>query len=385
MSDFIPLVKPYFTEDEAQTAAKAILEGNIGGGGAVSRRVEKKLAERFGAKHALLVPNCTHAMELSWMALDLKPGDEVILPSFTFTSTATSILRQGGVPVFCEIEPDTYNMDVQDAASRITPRTRAIMPVHYAGVGCRMDRIIALAQAHNLRVVEDAAQGVGATYNGKYLGTFGDAGAYSFHITKNITCGEGGAFLTNDDNLALRAEIMHEKGTNRGQFLRGQVDKYTWVDTGSSFVLSDLLAAILETQLDKLDMINQRRGELFQLYQDAFADLEAKGRLKRPVIPANAKSNYHIYALRVAQQERNGLIDALRSHGIGATFHYIPLHSSPFGREALGYTGDELPITEVAAKSLVRLPLYPELTMSQLESIIDAVYQHIGAPERVGI
>lgn len=384
MSDFIPLTKPYFSEQEAQIAAQLVLEGNLGGGGAISRRVEKKLEERFHAKHALLVPSGTHAMELSWMALGLKPGEEVILPSFTFTSSATAILRQGAVPVFCEVEEDTFNLDIGDAAKRLTPRTRAIMPVHYAGVACRMDEIMEFARAHDLQVVEDAAQGVGAMYGDKYLGTIGDAGAYSFHITKNITCGEGGAFLTNDDALALRAEIIHEKGTNRAQFLRGQVDKYTWVDAGSSFVLSDLLAAILETQLDKLDEINARRATLWQTYQDAFAPLEAQERLKRPVVPPNIASNWHIYALRVPIDKRDGLIDALRAQGIGATFHYIPLHSSPFGREQLGYTGDELPVTERVSRSLVRLPLYPDLTTAQLEHIIDAVYHHLGAPERVG-
>src|SRR5581483_7168239 len=249
MSDFIPLTKPYMTEDEARAATDAILRGEVGGGGAASRRVEAKLEQRFEVKHALLVPSCTHAMELSFMAMDLQPGDQVIMPSFTFTSTANAILRQGGIPVFAEIEEETFNLDIEDAASRITPRTRAIMPVHYAGVGCRMDRVLDLAKSYNLKIVEDAAQGVGAKYNGKYLGTIGDAGAYSFHVTKNVTCGEGGAFLTNDDDLALRAEIIHEKGTNRAQYLRGQVDKYTWVDIGSSFVLSDLLAAILEKQL----------------------------------------------------------------------------------------------------------------------------------------
>ncbi|HZQ09061.1 MAG TPA: dTDP-4-amino-4,6-dideoxygalactose transaminase [Anaerolineae bacterium] len=373
MSDFIPLTKPYMTEDEARAATDAILRGEVGGGGAASRRVEAKLEQRFEVKHALLVPSCTHAMELSFMAMDLQPGDQVIMPSFTFTSTANAILRQGGIPVFAEIEEETFNLDIEDAASRITPRTRAIMPVHYAGVGCRMDRVLDLAKSYNLKIVEDAAQGVGAKYNGKYLGTIGDAGAYSFHVTKNVTCGEGGAFLTNDDDLALRAEIIHEKGTNRAQYLRGQVDKYTWVDIGSSFVLSDLLAAILEKQLDKLDEINARRAEIWARFQAGFASLEASGRLKRPVIDPAAESNWHIYALRVALADRDPLIDTLRARGIGATFHYIPLHSSPFGRDHLGYRGDELPVTERAARSLVRLPLYPDLTSSQIEYIIENV------------
>lgn len=375
MNDWIPLTKPYFSEEEAQAASQTILSGEIGGGGAISRRVEKKIAERFEVKHALLVPSCTHAMELSFMALDLKPGDEVVLPSFTFTSTATAILRQGATPVFCEVEADTFNLDVEDAAARITPRTRAIMPVHYAGVGCRMDRILELARSHNLQIVEDAAQGVGAKYDGKYLGTIGDAGAYSFHVTKNVTCGEGGAFLTNDDALALRAEIIHEKGTNRAQFLRGQVDKYTWVDVGSSFVLSDLLARILETQLDKLDEINVMREAHYRAYQDAFASLQARERLLRPVVPPGAESNWHIYALRVTPEKRDLLIDHLRARGIGATFHYVPLHSSPFGKARLGYRGDELPVTETLSRSLVRLPLYPDLTPVQFERIVTAVYE----------
>lgn len=372
MSDWIPLTKPYFSQAEAQAAAQALLTGEIGGGGGISRRVEQKLAERFNVKHALLVPSGTHAMELGLMALDLQPGDQVLVPSFTFTSTATAILRQGAQPVFCEVEADTFNLDVEDAASRITARTRAIMPVHYAGVGCRMDRILELAQNHGLKIVEDAAQGVGAKYDDKYLGTIGDVGAYSFHVTKNVTCGEGGAFLTNDDALALRAEIIHEKGTNRAQFLRGQVDKYTWMDVGSSFVLSDLLARILETQLDKLDEINTKRAALYQSYQDAFAPLEARECLKRPVIPPGIASNWHIYALRVPVAQRDALIDHLRARGIGATFHYVPLHSSPFGRTQLGYRGDELPVTEMVSRSLVRLPLYPDLTWAQVEYIAAA-------------
>lgn len=382
MVDFIPLYKPSFDQAEAQTAAEAILSGNVGGGGAITARVQKQLAARFGVKHALLVTSCTHAMELGLMAFRLKPGDEVILPSFTFTSTANAILRQGAWPVFAEIDEETFNLDVEDVAARITPRTRAIMPVHYAGVGCRMDRLMELARQYDLKVLEDAAQGVGAKYSGAFLGTIGDAGAYSFHVTKNITCGEGGALLTNDDTLALRAEIIHEKGTNRAQFLRGQVDKYTWVDLGSSFVLSDLLAAILERQLEKLDAINLRRGVIWRAYHDAFAGPETAGLLKRPVLDPSAESNWHIYALRVNVAQRDEVIDALRARGIGATFHYIPLHSSPFGRETLDYRGDELPITERVSRSLIRLPLYPDMTDGQVDYVIASVYECLGIPAR---
>ncbi len=385
MTDFIPLTKPYFSNAELEVVSQVLLSGNIGGGGEITRRVEKKLQELFGVKHAVLTTSGTHAMELGLMTLDLKPGDEVILPSFTFTSTATAILRQGAVPVFCEIEEETFNLDVEDAAARITARTRAIMPVHYAGVGCRMERVQDLAQSHNLRVLEDAAQGVGAKYAGKFLGTLGDAGAYSFHVTKNVTCGEGGAFLTDDDGMALRAEIIHEKGTNRAQFLRGQVDKYTWVDVGSSFVLSDLLAAVLEKQLDKLDEIQNKRAAIWARYQEAFAPLERAELLKRPVIDRAAESNWHIYALRVDPTKRDSLIDALRARGIGATFHYIPLHSSPFGIEHLGYQGNELPVTERASRSLIRLPLYPDMTTAQVEYIIENVSEYVQVRERVRV
>jgi dTDP-4-amino-4,6-dideoxygalactose transaminase len=317
-------------------------------------------------------------MELALMAYDLQSGDEVILPSFTFTSTATAVLRQGARPVFAEIDEDTFNLDVADVAARITPRTRAVIPVHYAGVGCRMDRIMELARKNDLFVLEDAAQGVGAKYNRQYLGAIGHAGAFSFHVTKNITCGEGGALLTNDDALAARAEIIREKGTNRQQFLRGEVDKYTWVEMGSSFVLSDLLAAILEKQFEKMDEVQSRRGAIWQAYHKALEPLEKRGLIRRPVLDPAAESNWHIYGFRMDPARRDEILEQLRARGIGATFHYIPLHASPFGREALGYTGDELPITERVSRSLIRLPLYPELRPEQVNDIIAALYEIFG-------
>lgn len=280
------------------------------------------------------------------------------------------MVLRGAKPVFAEIKPDTLNIDPDDIRRRITPRTRAIMPVHYAGVGCDMDEIMAIAEKHGLYVVEDAAQGMDAKYKGRYLGTIGHIGCYSFHYTKNITCGEGGAFLTDDDEIARRAEIVREKGTNRSAFLRGEVDKYTWVSVGSSYVLADLLAAVLEAQLAKRTEIKAKRKEVWEQYYEGLKPLVVEGKVILPVILAGRESNYHIFFFRVADEDtRNTVLDGLRSEEIVATFHYVPLHSSPFGRRQLEFE-DELPITENCSRTLVRLLIYPQLQETWREEVI---------------
>jgi dTDP-4-amino-4,6-dideoxygalactose transaminase len=340
------------------------------------KRVEEQLRETFGVRHALLTTSCTHALELSVLLLDLKPGDEVITPSFTFVSAANAILLGGGKPVFCEIQEETLTLDPEDVERRITPRTRAIMPMHYAGVGADMNRIMDLARRRGLKVIEDAAQGVNAKYRGAFLGTIGDAGAYSFHDTKNFISGEGGAFVTNDEILARRAEIIREKGTNRSNFLRGEVDKYTWVDRGSSYVLSDILAAVLKFELDELNHIQQRRAAIHARYVSGLRDLEMREQLRLPVIPPYCESNYHIFYLILRDgQTRNNLMRHLKDDFVGASFHYIPLHSAPYALTALGTSGLELPVTDSMASRLLRLPIYPALTDAQVDRVIGKVHE----------
>jgi len=371
----IPFYKPCFGEEEKEIALHVLEQGALGGNGYYTSVLRQTMQTLFGVGHVVATTSASDALELAMMALDVRPGDEVILPSFTFVSTANAIIRQGGRPVFVDIEPDTWNIDPDEIERHITPATHGIVLVHYAGQGCAMERIGEIARAHGLWVVEDAAQAVGARYAGRYLGTFGDAGCYSFHITKNVTCGEGGALLTNDETLARHAEIIAEKGTNRAAFLRGEVDKYTWVDLGSSFILSDLLAALITEQLKKMDDINRRRIAIWERYHAELADLEAWGRIVRPVMRPAAEHNGHIYAFLCTEVERrDGVLAALKEHGIGATFHYIPLHSSPYARRH-GLYAEDLPVTERVSASLVRLPLYPELTAEDQTYVIEWVYE----------
>ena len=368
----IPLTLPYMDEDEQQAIIKALADGKIIGNGAISKRVQKKMQELFDVKHVLLTPSCTAALEMSMLALDIGPGDEVILPSFTFVSAANCIVLRGATPVFADILPETLNIDPEEIRRRITPRTKGIMPMHYAGVGCEMDAIMGIAEEHDLFVVEDAAQGVDALYKNQYLGTIGDIGCYSFHGTKNITCGEGGAFLTNDDEIARKAEIIHEKGTNRAAFIRGQVDKYSWISMGSSYVLSDLLAAVLEVQLKKRVEIKYKRKEIWNAFYNGLKSLESQEKLKLTVIPEGCDLNYHIFFFRVSAKDiRDRLLDKLRSCGIGATFHYIPLHSSPYGKVFFPMIENlELRHTEELSNNLIRLPIYPGLNQSEIEFIL---------------
>lgn len=351
---------------------EAVLSGKMSGDGPICQMVERQIVDSIKVRHVLLVTSCTHALEMGMMLLNLKPGDEVILPSFTFVSTANAVIRGGGKPVFCEISDQTMTMDVADVERRITKRTRAIIPVHYAGISAEMNELMDLAKIHGLHVLEDAAQGVNAKYRGRYLGTIGDAGAYSFHDTKNYVSGEGGAFVTNDDELALRAEIVREKGTNRANFLRGEVDRYTWVEHGSSYVLSDLLAAVLKYQLGLRDEIQERRKRIHDLYVDGLRDLEVAGKLQLPIIPDYCESNYHIFYIMLATEaERDRVMKRLKEFGIGSTFHYVPLHSSPYATRMLGTAELHLPVTDRVFRTLLRLPIYPNLEDDDVQYVVE--------------
>lgn len=350
--------RPYMTGGELELIQQAHATGHLSGDGAFTKRCNAWLEQRTGCKKALLTHSCTAALEMTALLLDLAPGDEVIMPSFTFVSTANAFVLRGAVPVFVDIRADTLNIDETLIEAAITPKTRAICVVHYAGVGCEMDTILAIARKHGLPVVEDAAQGILSTYKGRALGSIGQLGALSFHETKNVISGEGGALLINDERFIERAEIIREKGTNRSKFFRGQVDKYTWADVGSSFLPSEILAAFLAAQLGQADAITQRRLAIWDAYHTAFADLEAEGRLRRPIIPADCTHNAHMYYLLLPDlATRTAFIAHLKQQEIAAVFHYIPLHSSPAGLKYCRTTG-ELPVTDSISERLVRLPLW---------------------------
>jgi len=303
------------------------------------------------------------------MALEIGPGDEVICPSFTFVSTANAIVRQRAKPVFCDVCEDTLNLDPTDVAAKLTSRTRAVIVVHYGGIACDMDSFQKLARRHRLAIVEDAAHAIGAKYRGRHLGTLGDMGCYSFHETKNLTCGEGGALLTDDRVHAARAEIIREKGTDRAAFLRGEVNKYTWQSEGSSYLLSEVLAAVLAAQWKKLARITRRRREIFQRYMERLAPLQRAGDLTLPFVPAGCETNGHLFYVRLpSERARNRCLANLRGRGIGAAFHFVPLHSSPYGRQ-FGIQPGALPVTERASRTLLRLPLYPQLRNRDVDFI----------------
>jgi dTDP-4-amino-4,6-dideoxygalactose transaminase len=369
----IPFVKPSLTRAEVESVLNALQMGAIGGNGQISSQTQAWLRDYLQVKHALLTTSCTHALEMAMLGLELGPGDEVILPSFAFVTAATAIIRQGATPVFAEIDEATLNLDPADVARRITPRTRAIVLVHYAGLACQMDTFLELAAAQHLYLIEDAAQALGATYRGRPLGTLGHIGCFSFHSTKNVVAGEGGAFVTDDEAIGQRAEMIREKGTNRAKFLRGEVDKYTWVDLGSSYVISDLLAALLYAQLQRLAEITQARQRIWWHYYEQMAGLETEGWVIRPGLLPQAEHNAHIYALRVTGQRRDQVLSYLKAHGVGATFHFVPLHSSPYGQKHLGYKVGDFPITERASDSLIRLPLYPELSLDQANDVLNVL------------
>jgi dTDP-4-amino-4,6-dideoxygalactose transaminase len=368
----IALSAPWYGEPETARIADA-LRGRTAGDGPLGRRVERRLAEMLGVKRVLLTTSCTHALELALLALGIGPGQEVICPSFTFVSTANAILRVGARPVFAEIEEGSLGLDVADVAARVTEKTAALLPVHYAGVAPDMEGLLGLARSRGLRVIEDAAQGLGATWRGRPLSTLGDLGCLSFHETKNVSCGEGGALVVDDAELAARAEVIREKGTNRSAFLRGEVDKYTWVAEGSSYILSDVLGAILDAQLDRFAEIQARRARVVARYQAGLAEWARAGGVRITETQPERGPNHHIFMLLFPDEAlRNAAMDHLKSHGVLATFHYVPLHSSPFGR-TLAPAGLELPITDRVARTLLRLPLHPLLTEEDVDRVVAAV------------
>jgi dTDP-4-amino-4,6-dideoxygalactose transaminase len=368
----IALSEPWFDDEEAARVGEA-LRGRVAGNGPFCRKVERRLSALLGAPHVLLTTSCTHALELALLAHGIGPGQEVVCPSFTFVSTANAVLRVGARPVFADIEEQTLGLDVADVARRLSPRTAAILPVHYAGVAPDMDALSALARDARVKVIEDAAQGLAADYRGRALGTLGDGGCFSFHETKNVTCGEGGALALADPEVAARAEIVREKGTNRSAFLRGEVDKYTWVAEGSSYVLSDVLGALLDAQLDKLDAVQERRARVSAAYREGLGDWARQHGVALPRQFPDRKANDHLfYLLMPDEPARDRLQVRLREAGVQASFHYVPLHSSPFG-QALGAAGQALPVTERVARTLLRLPLHARLSGEDVARVIEAV------------
>jgi len=363
----IPFNKPFMTGRELDYIAEAHANGHLSGDGPFTKRCHSWLELRIGCKKALLTHSCTAALEMAAILLDLQPGDEVIMPSFTFVSTANAFVLRGATPVFVDIRADTLNIDETLIEAAITSRTKAICVVHYAGVGCEMDAILAIANKHDLYVIEDAAQGVLSTYRGTPLGGIGHLAALSFHETKNVISGEGGALLINDERLAERAEIIREKGTNRSKFFRGQVDKYTWVDIGSSYLPGEITAAFLAAQLEHADEITARRMEIWMQYFDWATPFEATARVRRPVVPEHCTHNAHMFYLLLPDLEkRTAFIEHLRANDIGAVFHYIPLHSSPAGRRFARAAG-ALSITDDVSNRLVRLPLWlPDLDIQRV-------------------
>jgi dTDP-4-amino-4,6-dideoxygalactose transaminase len=369
----IPFHKPCYDERDEQSLITALRSGSIVGDASSTRRAAELFAGILGVKHLFLTTSCTHALELAMMVLRVKQGDEVIVPSFTFVSSTNCIIRQGARVVFAEIDPQTLTIDPDDVAARVTPRTRTIIPVLYAGVTPDLDRLMPLVRERNIVVVEDAAQGVGAEYRGRPAGTTGDIGCFSFHETKNLTTGEGGAFVTNNDAYASTAEIIREKGTNRRQFLEGLVDKYTWVDVGSSFLPSDLTGALLISQLEKREGILRAREAIYRRYLEDLAPLASAGHLTLPTIPPGVRSNYHIFHVLMADETtRNRALTFFRNRNIGTTFHYLPLHLSTVGRE-LGYHAGDFPVTESVSGRLLRLPIYPSLSESEQAYVIETM------------
>jgi dTDP-4-amino-4,6-dideoxygalactose transaminase len=363
----IPFCRADLGERELEAVRRALDSHHLSGDGAFGRKAEAILVEATGVKRAMLTTSCTHALEMSAILLDIGPGDEVIVPSFTFVSTVNAFVLRGATPVFADIRPDTLNLDETQLSSLVTQRTKAIVPVHYAGVACEMDAIL----SHGIPVVEDNAHGLFGSYKGRPLGTFGVLATQSFHETKNFTCGEGGALLVNDARLIERAEILREKGTNRSNFFRGLVDKYTWVDLGSSWVLSDILGAMLVAQLERRAEIQSRRRALFHRYATELADWAASHEARLPIVPAHCEQAFHMfYLLMPTLERRTALIDHLRAEGIQAVFHYVPLHSSPMGKK---FGGRECLVTESVSDRIVRLPFHTCLTDDDQSRVIDAV------------
>ena len=368
----IPFNKPYMTGRELAYIAQAHANGHLAGNGQFSKRCCAWLEDRTGSQKALLTHSCTAALEMAAILSGVGVGDEVIMPSFTFVSTANAFVLRGATPVFVDIRPDTLNIDETKIEAAITPRTKAIVPVHYAGVGCDMDAIMGIAERHDLLVIEDAAQGLLSTYRDRPLGSIGHMAALSFHETKNIISGEGGALLINDPRFVERAEIVWEKGTNRGQFFRGEVDKYTWVDFGSSYLPGEIVAAFLWAQMEEADTITSRRLDIWTRYHEALIDLEAAGRIRRPIVPGDRRHNAHLYyVLLPSLASRTGFIDRLRASEIFPVFHYVPLHTSPFG-QTMGRSVGDMTNTVALSERLVRLPLWIGL-QDELDRVIGEV------------
>jgi dTDP-4-amino-4,6-dideoxygalactose transaminase len=378
----IPFNRPSMVGRELDYIAQAVHGGRLAGDGPFTRRCQQWLEERYGARKVLLTHSCTAALELAALLCDIREGDEVLMPSFTFVSTANAFVLRGARPVFVDVRPDTLNLDETRIEAAITHRTRAVVPVHYAGMACEMEAILGIAKRHGLRVIEDAAQGLGSTFEGRGLGTLGDLGCWSFHETKNFISGEGGALAVQDDSLAERAEILREKGTDRAKFFRGEVDKYTWVDVGSSYLPSELVAAYLYAQLERAEEIMRRRLRIFATYREGLADLETQGLVRLPVVPERCRHNGHMfYLLLPTGRRRDELIAHLDRAGVNAVFHYVPLHESPMGRR-FGYLGGELPVTEDVSRRLVRLPCFFELEPEQQAHVIAAVRSFLEAGAR---
>lgn len=370
----IPYNKPFIVGKELFYIAQAVIENHhTAGNGPFTKKCQTWIEEHLGCRKALLTHSCTAALEMAAILAGISAGDEIIMPSFTFVSTANAFVLRGGIPVFLDIRADNLNLDESLIESAITEKTRAIVPVHYAGLGCNMEKIMAIAAKHNLCVIEDAAQGLLSSYSNRSLGAIGHLGCLSFHETKNIISGEGGALLINDPKLIERAEIIWEKGTNRSQFFRGQVDKYTWVDIGSSFLPSELIGAFLYAQLEEAEKIISRRRAIAQRYVDRLRPLEMKGRIQLPYINHPSESNGHIfYILTGSLEERDRLINHLRKNDILAVFHYVPLHSSPAGIK-YGRAFGNMPVTDDISDRLLRLPLYYEMTDMEVDIVVDAL------------
>lgn len=369
----IPFNKPSLAGNELQYMAQAVANGHISGDGIFSRQCHAWLEGFFGVRKALLTTSCTHALEMAALLLDLQPGDEVIVPSFTFVSTVNAFVMRGARPVFADIRPDTLNLDETRLERLVTSRTKAIFVVHYAGVGCEMDAVLEIANRYKITVVEDNAHGLFGRYKGRYLGTFGSLATQSFHETKNITCGEGGALLINQAHYIERAEILREKGTNRSRFFRGQVDKYTWVDVGSSYPTSDILAAFLCAQLEARAQIQAQRQRVWQYYREHLEDWARNNDVRLPFVPAYCEQSYHMfYLIMPSLAHRQAMIAHLKSRGILSVFHYVPLHSSPMGR-TWGYDERDCPVTKELSERLLRLPFYNSLTEAEQAQVVAAV------------
>ena len=371
----IPFNHPYAVGQEFEYIRQAIANSHTCGDGPFTKKCHALLEEIVGVSKALLTTSCTHALEMSALLLDIQPGDEVIVPSFTFVTTVNAFVLRGANPVFIDVRPDTLNFNEEKLEQLITPRTKAIIPVHYAGIGCEMDAILEIAGRYGVPVVEDNAHGLFGKYKGKYLGTFGKLATQSFHETKNFNCGEGGALLINDPQYIERAEIVREKGTNRSRFYRGQVDKYTWVDLGSSYLPSDMLAAYLYAQLEAREQIQAKRRQIWDYYHEHLQGWAEENGVRFPIVPDHCDQAYHMfYVLMPSLEKRQGLLAHLKAQGIIGTFHYLPLHLSEVGRKLGGKEGD-CPVTEDVSDRLLRLPFYNDLTEADQARIVAAVHE----------